>query len=127
MDVPEDLRYTPSHEWVRLEGDLVRVGITDYAQKELGDVVFVELPTPGRALGKDDVFGSIESVKAVSDLYAPVAGEVVETNEALEQSPETVNGAPYGEGWLIALRPEDASQVERLMSAADYREHVGEG
>ena len=117
MSVPGELQYTRSHEWVRLEGDTATVGITDHAQEELGDVVFVELPQAGDSFDEGDSFGTVESVKAVSDLYAPVGGEVVEVNEALEDSPEKINEDPYGEGWIVKLRTSgDAS----LLSADEY-------
>ena len=117
MSVPGDLQYTKSHEWVRVEGDVATVGITDHAQDELGDVVFVELPEEGATLAAGDSFGAVESVKAVSDLYAPVGGEVVEVNGALEDSPEKINEDPYGEGWILKLQVSDRGD---LLSAADY-------
>lgn len=120
MTIPETLKYTPSHEWVRPEGDLVRIGITDYAQHELGDVVYLDLPQPGRKFQAGAVFGTIESVKAASDLYAPVSGEVVEINEALVSAPEAVNTSPYEAGWMVVLRPSDPSELERLLDAAAY-------
>ena len=125
MDVPDTLRYSGDHEWVRIvEGDAV-VGITAYAADELGDIVFVELPEIGRDLSKSETFGVIESVKTASDLYAPVAGEVVAVNAALAGGPELVNSDPYGEGWMIRLRLEDASSVDELLDAAAYREQIG--
>lgn len=120
MNTPADLRYTKSHEWVRLEGDIAVIGITDHAQSELGDVVFVDLPTPGRALSSDETFGTVESVKTVSDLYAPIAGEVVEVNETLGGQSELVNSDPYGSGWLVKIRVRDPAAVEALLSADDY-------
>jgi glycine cleavage system H protein len=122
-NVPGELKYTRSHEWVREEGDTVTVGITDHAQEELGDVVFVELPQVGDSFGAGESFGVVESVKAVSDLYAPVGGEVVEVNEALGDSPEKVNEDPYGEGWMIKLKAEGSGD---LLSAADYEKHLAE-
>jgi glycine cleavage system H protein len=122
-NVPGELKYTRSHEWVREEGDTVTVGITDHAQEELGDVVFVELPQVGDSFGAGESFGVVESVKAVSDLYAPVGGEVVEVNESLNDSPEKVNEDPYGEGWMIKLRAEGSGD---LLSAADYEKHLSE-
>lgn len=116
---PSDLKYTKEHEWVRLEGDLARVGITDYAQKQLGDVVYLELPDVGRTLAKGDVFGTIESVKAVSELYAPVGGEVVEVNSRLGDKPETVNRAPH-DSWMIVVRVADAGEASDLLDAAQY-------
>ncbi len=121
MNVPAELRYTKTHEWVRLEGDTVTIGITDHAQSELGDIVFVDLPTPGRSLGQDESFGSVESVKTVSDVYAPVAGEVVEVNEALGGQSELLNAAPYEAGWLIKVKVSDPAAVDSLLSAADYQ------
>ncbi|TCJ15931.1 glycine cleavage system protein GcvH [Rubrobacter taiwanensis] len=122
-NVPGELKYTRSHEWVREEGDTVTVGITDHAQEELGDVVFVELPQVGDSFGAGESFGVVESVKAVSDLYAPVGGEVVEVNEALNERPELVNEDPYGEGWMIKLKAEGSGD---LLSAADYEKHLAE-
>jgi len=121
VNTPSDLKYTSTHEWVRLEGDTVTIGITDHAQSELGDIVFVELPTVGRALQQEEEFGNIESVKSVSPLYAPVAGEVVAVNEALGARSELVNGDPYGDGWMVKLRVSDASQVEALLDADAYQ------
>ncbi len=121
MSVPEDLQYTRSHEWVRREGDTATVGITDHAQDELGDVVFVELPEQGATFDAGQAFGTVESVKAVSDLYAPVGGEVVEVNSALEGSPEKINEDPYGDGWIVRLR---ASGEGDLLSAQEYEQFV---
>jgi glycine cleavage system H protein len=118
VSVPEELQYTRSHEWVRTEGDTATVGITDYAQDELGDIVFVELPEEGATFGAGDSFGAVESVKAVSDIYAPVGGEVIEVNEALNDSPEKINDDPYGDGWIIKLRVSDEGD---LLSASDYK------
>ncbi len=125
MNIPADLKYTKEHEWAKLDGDLVTVGITDYAQGELGDVVFVELPSEGDEVGQDETFGTIEAVKAVSDLYSPVSGEVVEVNSLLEDTPETVNKDPYGEGWMIKIRLSDPAQFDGLMDAAAYQELIG--
>ncbi len=125
-DVPEGLLYTEEHEYVRetdAEGEVL-VGITDYAQGELGDVVFVELPGPGDSFGRMDVFGTIEAVKAVSDLFTPVSGEVVEANGALEDDPALVNSDPYGEGWMIRLAVSDPAELDELMTAGEYEEHV---
>lgn len=121
---PEDSRYAKTHEYVHLEGDVATIGITDYAQKELGDVVFVELPTVGSQLEAADELGSIESVKAVSELFAPVTGEVVEVNEALKEKPELVNTDPYGDGWMIKVRLSDPTEVDELMTAEEYEEYV---
>lgn len=124
-NIPDDLRYTEEHEYVRTTGDgLVEIGITDYAQGELGDVVYVELPTVGAKLGKHDVFGTIEAVKAVSELFSPVAGEVVEINTRLDGEPALVNSDPYGAGWMIRIRPDDAGAAEGLMDAAAYGKHI---
>ena len=126
MDVPKDLRYTKEHEWARLDGDTVVVGITDYAQDSLGDVVYVELPEEGSEVSKDEPFGVVESVKAVSDLYAPISGNVVEVNDALVDSPEVINEDPYGEAWMIRIEPSDPSELDDLLSAEDYEKHVEE-
>jgi glycine cleavage system H protein len=123
--VPEKLRYTKDHEWIRVEGDLGTVGITEHAQAELGDIVFVELPKVGAKLEQSASFGSVESVKAVSDVYSPVAGEVVEVNTALSDAPEKVNEEPYGGGWIMKLKLSDAQQVEKLMTASEYDDYVG--
>jgi len=120
--VPDDLRYTEKHEYIRREGEgIVRVGITDYAQGELGDVVFVELPKPGDRFEKMQVFGTIEAVKAVSDLYAPVAGSIVAINDALDAAPALVNTDPYGDGWMISIRVDDPSSLDALLDASAYR------
>jgi glycine cleavage system H protein len=127
-NVPDDLVYTTEHEYVQRTGDaaVVRVGITDYAQGELGDVVFVNLPKPGEALASHQSFGTIEAVKAVSELYSPLAGEVVEVNGALERDPAVVNRDPYGEGWMVSLRLADSAALGGLLSPAAYRAHIGE-
>lgn len=124
MSVPEELQYTKSHEWVRIEDGVATVGITDHAQEELGDVVFVELPEEGVSLSAGDTFGTIESVKAVSDLYAPVGGEVVEVNGALNDTPESVNEDPYGEGWIVRIRVSE--EGEALLSADGYEKFLAE-
>ncbi len=123
MAVPEELQYTKTHEWVRREDDVATVGITEHAQDELGDVVFIELPERGASFGAGDAFGTVESVKAVSDLYAPVGGEVVEVNEALNDAPEKINEEPYGDGWIIRLR---VSEEADLLSAGDYEKVLEE-
>jgi glycine cleavage system H protein len=124
--IPDDLRYTEEHEYVRSTSNgIVEVGITDYAQGELGDVVYVELPSVGTKLAKHDVFGTIEAVKAVSELFSPVAGEVVATNPRLDQEPALVNSDPYGAGWMIRIKPDDASAVDGLMDAAAYSAQIG--
>ena len=122
MSLPKDLLYSEEHEWVKKEGDKVRIGITDFAQSELGDIVFVELPEVGDEIEVDDSFGSVESVKTVSELYAPVSGTVVEVNEELEDSPELVNESPYEGAWMIKVELSDESEVETLMDAAAYDE-----
>jgi len=118
---PQDLRYTKDHEWIKVEGGLGRVGITDYAQKQLGDVVFLELPEVGRKLSPGEQFGTVESVKAVSELYSPVAGEVLEVNSALAGRPETINKDPHGEAWMIVVRIADPAGVDALLDAASYQ------
>ncbi len=123
MNIPEDLQYAKSHEWVRIEGDTATIGITDHAQDELGDVVFVELPEEGDTFDAGESFGTVESVKAVSDLYAPVGGEVVEVNSALEDAPENINEDPYGEGWIVKLRITDEAD---LLSPEEYEKVVEE-
>ena len=123
----QDLRYTKEHEWVRVEGDLAIVGITDYAARQLGDIVFVELPEIGRSLAQSDAVGVIESVKAVSDLFAPISGEVVEANAELTTSPELVNSDPFGKGWMLRIRIADASQLGALLDQAAYEELTREG
>ena len=125
-NIPQDLRYTKEHEYVKAAGDVVIVGITDYAQGELGDVVYVDLPKVGASFDGMQVFGTIEAVKAVSDLYCPVAGEVVETNGALEGDPALVNRDPYGDGWMIKLKVKDPAGLAKLLNAADYAKHIGE-
>ncbi|MBA2708635.1 MAG: glycine cleavage system protein GcvH [Gemmatimonadaceae bacterium] len=125
-NIPDDLKYTEEHEYVRDKGDgTVEVGVTDYAQGELGDVVYIELPTVGAKLAKHDVFGTIEAVKAVSELFSPLAGEVTEINERLDQEPALVNSDPYGAGWMIRIRVDDAGATGALMDAAAYGQHVG--
>lgn len=121
MNFDESVKYQESHEWARLDGDLVVVGVSDYAQDELGDVVFVELPGVGKKLKKGDAFGVVESVKAASDLYMPVGGEIAAVNEALKDTPETVNEAPFGDGWVIKIKPVDPKELDTLMDAAQYR------
>ncbi len=125
MKIPEDLRYSKEHEWVSLEGDVATVGITDYAQGELGDIVFVEVDTIGDTVATEEVFGTIEAVKTVSDMFSPLAGEVLEFNERLEDDPELVNTDPYNEGWIVKFKVSDASEVEGLLSAAEYAALIG--
>ena len=125
MNIPSDLKYTKDHEWVKVEGNVATVGITAFAQGELGDIVYVEVETEGEELDQEEVFGSIEAVKTVSDLFMPVSGEIISFNDALEQDPETVNNDPYGAGWLIKIDMSDAAQVEGLLSADQYQELIG--
>ena len=121
MELPDDLRYTTEDEWVRVDGDEVTVGISDFAQDQLGDIVYVELPEVGRTVARGDAFGTIESVKALSDLYAPLSGEVSARNDALVDAPELVNSSPYGDGWIMRLRLADAAELDHLLSTDDYR------
>ena len=121
MNFPNDVKYTKEHEWVRIEGDVAYVGITDYAQEQLGDIVFVDIQTVGETLAADEVFGTIEVVKTISDLFLPVAGEVLEQNEALEEQPEVVNKDPYGEGWLIKIKPAADADFDSLLDAEAYK------
>ncbi|MEI8116021.1 MAG: glycine cleavage system protein GcvH [Flavobacteriia bacterium] len=120
MNIPAELKYTKDHEWVKIEGDVAIVGITEFAQSELGDIVYVEIETIGETLNQEEVFGSVEAVKTVSDLFMPVSGEILEFNEALEGNPELVNSDPYGEGWMIKVKLTDASQYDELLDAATY-------
>ena len=124
MNIPEELKYTKDHEWIKIEGDTATVGITDFAQSELGDIVYVEVETEGEELDKEEVFGTIEAVKTVSDMFMPVSGELIEFNEELEDSPEKVNEDTYGDGWMIKIKMSDKSEVEELLSADDYRKEV---
>ena len=126
-NVPAELKYTREHEWAKVEGDRARIGITAFAQEQLGDVVFVELPKSGAALTQGKTFCTVESVKAVSDLFAPVSGEVVEVNDALPKNPELVNSDPYGRGWMLVIRMSDPKDVDSLMSAADYQKLTADG
>ena len=125
MKIPADLKYTKDHEWIRVEGALLVIGITDFAQSELGDIVYVDVDTLDDTVAADAVFGSVEAVKTVSDLFMPIAGEVVEFNEALEDTPEMVNTDPYGKGWMIKVKPEDLSQFETLLDADGYKALIG--
>jgi glycine cleavage system H protein len=120
MNIPAELKYTKDHEWVKIEGDVAIVGITEFAQSELGDIVYVEIETIGETLNQEEVFGSVEAVKTVSDLFMPVSGEILEFNEALEGNPELVNSDPYGEGWMIKVKLSDTSQYEQLLDATTY-------
>ena len=125
MNIPAQLKYTTDHEWVRIEGDMAFIGITDYAQGELGEIVYVDVPTEGETVAAGEVFGSIEAVKTVADLLMPVEGEVVELNAALEDQPELVNNDPYGEGWIIKVKMADPAKAEALMDAAAYNSVLG--
>ena len=125
MNLPQNLRYTKEHEWIRLEGDIATIGITDFAQRELGDIVYVEVETVGQELNAGDVFGTVEAVKTVSDLYLPVSGSITEVNPKLGTGPELVNSDPYGEGWMVKMRVTDTADIDQLMDAAAYEELVG--
>ncbi len=124
MNIPDSLKYTKDHEWIKVEGDEALIGITDYAQNELGDIVFIEVETEGETLDKEETFGTIEAVKTVSDLFMPIGGEVLEFNEALEQSPEIVNSDPYGDGWIIKIKITDQSELDKLLDAVAYKELI---
>lgn len=126
MNFPEDLKYTKDHEWIKLDGNTATIGITDFAQRELGDIVFVDIDSEGKDLNTNDIFGTVEAVKTVSDLYLPVAGTVTEINSDLDGNPENVNSDPYGSGWMIKMTVNDPSEVDALMDAAAYKDLVGE-
>ncbi len=121
MNIPSDLKYTKDHEWIKIDGDLITIGITDFAQSELGDIVYVEVETVDETLDIEEVFGTVEAVKTVSDLFLPVSGEIIEFNESLEDEPEKVNTDPYGEGWMIKVKCSDITQLDNLLSADDYK------
>ena len=125
MNVPSELKYTKDHEWVKVEGDLITIGITDFAQGELGDIVYVEVETLDEKLEAEEIFGTVEAVKTVSDLFLPVSGEIIEFNELLEDEPEKVNTDPYGEGWMIKVKMSDASQLNNLLDADAYKKLIG--
>ncbi|MFM7638739.1 MAG: glycine cleavage system protein GcvH [Bacteroidota bacterium] len=125
MNFPDNLKYTKDHEWVMVDGDLATIGITDFAQSELGDIVFVDISSQGDTLSAHEVFGTVEAVKTVSDLYMPVSGEVIEVNSGLDSAPESVNGDPYGDGWMVKVKMSNPSEVDGLMSHADYTAMVG--
>ena len=125
MQFPDDLKYSKEHEWLRLDGDLAVIGITEFAQDELGDIVYVEQPKVGDTVRQNNQFGVVESVKTVSDLYSPISGEVIEVNEEVASSPEQINKDPYGAGWIIKVRPEDTAELDNLMSAEDYKTMIG--
>ena len=125
MSIPQELKYTKDHEWVKVTGDEATVGITDFAQGELGDIVYVEVETVGDTLDQEAIFGTIEAVKTVSDLFMPVSGEVLEVNTGLESEPETINSDPYGAGWIVKIKFQDASQIDGLLTDAQYKEEIG--
>ncbi|MFY0626063.1 MAG: glycine cleavage system protein GcvH [Reichenbachiella sp.] len=126
MNIPENLKYTPDHEWISIEGDIATVGITDFAQGELGDIVYVEIETEGETIAKGELFGTIEAVKTVSDLFMPLSGEVLEFNEELESEPEIVNSDPYKDGWMIKIKLSNIEEESELLSAAAYKESIGQ-
>ena len=125
MNIPSNLKYTKDHEWVSIDGDVATVGITDFAQKELGDIVYVEVETLDQSLDKDEVFGTVEAVKTVSDLFLPLTGEIIEFNDALERTPEDVNADPYGKGWMVKIKIANTSEIEELLSSDDYKQLIG--
>jgi len=125
MNLPSELKYTKDHEWVKIQEDIATIGITDFAQSELGDIVYVEVETIDETLEEEEIFGTVEAVKTVSDLFLPLSGEIIEFNESLEDEPEKVNSDPYGEGWIIKVRCSDLSQVDKLLSADDYKNIIG--
>lgn len=126
MNTPSNLKYTKDHEWINIDGDIATVGITDFAQSELGDIVYVEVETLDETLNKDEVFGTVEAVKTVSDLFIPLSGEVIEFNESLESEPEKVNSDPYGEGWMIKIKISNPEEINQLLDAESYKELIGE-
>jgi glycine cleavage system H protein len=125
MNIPAELKYTKDHEWVKIDGDTATVGITDFAQRELGDIVYVEVETLDQTLNKDEVFGTVEAVKTVSDLFLPLSGEIIEFNDSLESNPETVNSDPYGAGWMVKVKISDSSEINELLSSDQYKELIG--
>ncbi len=126
METPLNLKYTKDHEWVSMEGNIATVGITDFAQRELGDIVYIEVETLGESLNADDVFGTVEAVKTVSDLFIPMSGKIIEFNESLDSTPEEVNSDPYGNGWMVKIEVKDHHELDNLLSAEDYKELIGE-
>ena len=126
METPLNLKYTKDHEWVSVEGNIATVGITDFAQRELGDIVYIEVETLGESLNADDVFGTVEAVKTVSDLFIPISGKIIEFNESLDSAPEEVNSDPYGNGWMVKIEVKDHQELDNLLSAEDYKELIGE-
>lgn len=125
MNIPADLKYTKDHEWIRIEGDIATVGITEFAQGELGDIVYVEVETVGDSLKAEEIFGTVEAVKTVSDLFLPLSGEIIEFNDSLESAPETVNSDPYGKGWMIRMKISNPSEIDNLLDEAAYKEVIG--
>lgn len=125
MNFPSELKYTTDHEWIRVEGNQAYVGITDFAQRELGDIVYIDINTIGKTVNKEEVFGTVEAVKTVSDLFMPISGQVIEFNKKLDTNPELVNQDPYGDGWMVKIEMSDASQASQLLSAADYQSQIG--
>ena len=125
MNIPSDLKYTKDHEWVLVDGDVATIGITDFAQKELGDIVYVEVETLDQTLERDEIFGTVEAVKTVSDLFLPLSGEIIEFNDSLESDPEKVNADPYGDGWMVKVKISDMSEVDALLSSEDYKALIG--
>ncbi len=125
MNIPGELKYTKDHEWIKIDGDVATIGITDFAQSELGDIVFVEVETEGETIEKEEVFGTVEAVKTVSDLFMPISGEIIEFNQDLEDAPEKVNKDPYNDGWMIKVRIENVSDVDSLLSSEQYQELIG--
>lgn len=125
MNIPQELKYTKDHEWVKIEGDTATVGVTDFAQSELGDIVYVEVETVGETLDREEVFGTVEAVKTVSDLFLPLSGEILEFNDSLEGTPEKVNSDPYGDGWMVKIRISDDNEISDLLSAEEYKEIIG--
>jgi glycine cleavage system H protein len=124
MNIPAELKYTKEHEWIKVDGDVVTIGVTEYAQSELGDIVYVEIETEGETLDQEEVFGTVEAVKTVSDLFMPISGEVLEVNASLEANPEIVNSDPYGEGWMVKIRITDSSELDALLSSEQYQELI---
>ena len=125
MNIPQELKYTKDHEWVRIDGDVATVGVTDFAQSELGDIVYVEVETVGETLDREEVFGTVEAVKTVSDLFLPLSGEILEFNDSLEGTPEKVNSDPYGDGWMVKIKISDDNEISDLLSAEEYKEVIG--
>jgi glycine cleavage system H protein len=125
MNIPDSLKYTKDHEWIKVEGNVATIGITDFAQSELGDIVYIDINTVGQEVGQHDVFGTVEAVKTVSDLFMPIAGKVIEFNKSLDTAPEKVNSDPYGDGWMVKIEIKDAAEVTALLNATQYKELIG--